>query len=141
MDRIAWTITWSLVLLPALAAADPVGTWELTGKYSNDRETAATLIIGGSEGDWEVTRTGRLTSRAFRNEDAFTWNSSVAEMASGRLVVTYTLTYNPKSWIFRSEVKLGGRVPDGATIGNGIELQDVYELGDFDLLPFTVPAP
>ena len=55
-----------------------------------------------------------------------------------RWVNTYELFYKPDTWQFRSTVEWYGAPPSDATVGNGIQIFDVYPTVNFNQLPFTL---
>ncbi len=45
--------------------------------------------------------------------------------------VTYELVWKADSWLFQAQIILGGRLPEDAQLGNGLEVYDVFEAIDF----------
>jgi hypothetical protein len=80
----------ALLASPALAQ-DFEGSFELDGRYSTRRGTAATLTVTKTAGGLKVSRTGRFTGRRFRNTPPFTWTTTDVRQAGRMLRATYTL--------------------------------------------------
>jgi hypothetical protein len=78
--------------LPALAQDDFTGQFELEGKYSNRRATAVDLKITETLPQrFVVSRTAKFTSRRYRKQPAFTWNSSETRRQGSLLFVRYEI--------------------------------------------------
>lgn len=83
-----------MLLLGSTAGAQDVsgpflGSYETTGTYSNQRNTKVELRVErGADGKLTVTRTGRYTSRRYRNLPPFTWKGE-ARVEGNALKVTY----------------------------------------------------
>lgn len=85
-----------------------LGTYELEGKYSNQRLTKVLeLRVERSESGLRVTRHARYSARRWRNTPSFTW-SGEGRIVEGVLEVTY-------------------RVDPHATAGGGTGLTDVID--------------
>ena len=66
----------ALALASTASAQDFPGSYELEGKYSNQRLTSAQVTIAPSTsaaGSLTVTRKGKYTARRWRNVPEFTW--------------------------------------------------------------------
>jgi hypothetical protein len=85
--------TLSLCLLPAVASAQTgfPGRWDLEGKYSTRRATAAELLVSYTSGSIQVTRTGRFTSELHSGKPAFTWSSDLVRVEGRVMRVTFTV--------------------------------------------------
>jgi hypothetical protein len=67
-----------------------LGTYELTGTYSNQRQTKVLKlnVERAADGTFTVTRTAKYTSRRYRNRPEFTWVGT-GRLEGGALKVTY----------------------------------------------------
>lgn len=79
---------------------------------------------------------GRVNLRTWQGQPRASWlmNVSSSDNGDGTHRFTYTAVHNPKTWRAEIRVSVNGRLPDTATVGNGIEFRDVYELADFSQL-------
>ena len=82
---------------------------------------------------------GAVNAREWSGYAPLTWlcTNFSSRSDSGVVVVEFEALYNPDSWRVRHELQIAGRVPEQATIGNGIGVFDVYPEFDFNRAGLT----
>lgn len=77
---------------------------------------------------------GAVNAREWSGYAPLTWlcTNFSSRSDSGVVVVEFEALYNPDTWRVRHELQIAGRVPEQATIGNGIGVFDVYPEFDFN---------
>ena len=77
---------------------------------------------------------GAVNAREWSGYAALTWlcTNFSTRSESGVVVTEFEALYNPDTWRVRHELQIAGRVPEQATLGNGIGVFDVYPEFDFN---------
>ena len=76
---------------------------------------------------------GTVNLRTWQGQPRASWLMNIAssDNGDGTHRFTYSAVYNPTTWQAEIRVAVNGRLPETATVGNGIEFRDVYDLADF----------
>ena len=93
MNRICTALALLLVGASTSLAADWQGVYDLEGRYSTRRKTAATFLVNeSSDGRYLVSRRGRYTSDRYKHLPEFNWVSEDVVVEGDRMLVTYSLS-------------------------------------------------
>lgn len=130
MTRLAFGCAFALALsIPALASADSfVGTYEMTGRYSNRRTTAVKVRVeSAGYQKYRVERRAKFRSATYRHLPEFVWNSEIGEKHGNLLIVRYNLGVSSSGGIAGS---LSATPSDAAmlrALARGNQIRAIYK--------------
>jgi hypothetical protein len=133
MNRLAFGCALALALsIPSLASADSLsGTYEMTGRYNNRRNTAVSVRVESAGWNkYRVIRKAKFTSSTYRHLPEFTWNSEIGQQHGNLLIVRYSLGASTSSGIAGG---LSGNPSDRAmlrALAQGNEIRAIYKFSD-----------